>query len=209
VEINSRGNIQAFFKNQQLVALHSHELVSQEAKPILRENTWTHIAVVYNSKAHPFDSGLGLIQFYVNGELEQVLSVGGYIQSSKFDLFIGKSILQTNNTYQGLKFTPVFFAGHLSEMRIWGTARTAQEIKSYFTVRLSGKEAGLVSYWPLNEGLGNTLKDLKGGANAVLTGGHWVPPVTPLAFAEIVGAPSSSSNITSAPRPSKSNEENI
>jgi len=39
-------------------------------------------------------------------------------------------------------------SGRVREIRIWGVARTAQQIADSYNQKLTGKEAGLVGYWP-------------------------------------------------------------
>lgn len=52
------------------------------------------------------------------------------------------------------------FAGSLREVRVWGKALTATEIRALAPVALSGSEDGLVAYWPLSEGQGRVAADL-------------------------------------------------
>ncbi|MEQ9372846.1 MAG: LamG-like jellyroll fold domain-containing protein [Coleofasciculus chthonoplastes F3-SA18-01] len=42
------------------------------------------------------------------------------------------------------------FCGQMAEVRIWKQARTPAEIRATMNQRLSGNEAGLLGYWPLN-----------------------------------------------------------
>ncbi|NEQ10025.1 MAG: LamG domain-containing protein, partial [Moorea sp. SIO4E2] len=53
-----------------------------------------------------------------------------------------------------------FFNGQIAEVRIWNKARTAEEIQADMHQHLTGKEEGLVGYWPLNqiEPEGDTIK---------------------------------------------------
>jgi Concanavalin A-like lectin/glucanases superfamily/TIR domain len=63
--------------------------------------------------------------------------------------------------------------GALDEVRLWNIARTQEELRAQMETELTGKEPGLVGYWPLNEAGGTTLNDLSGnGNNGVLNGGH-------------------------------------
>lgn len=45
------------------------------------------------------------------------------------------------------------FVGLLREVRLWGVARTANQIKATKDSRLWGSELGLVAYWPLDSGV--------------------------------------------------------
>jgi len=51
------------------------------------------------------------------------------------------------------------FKGMIDEVRIWKIARTAEQIQNNMRKRLTGKEAGLVGYWKLDEGKGTTTYD--------------------------------------------------
>ena len=55
------------------------------------------------------------------------------------------------------------FDGSIAEVRFWNCARTAKEIAKFRTHRLSGKELGLVGYWPLNDGANGTAANLARG----------------------------------------------
>lgn len=52
------------------------------------------------------------------------------------------------------------FAGAMREARVWNVARSAEDIKATCNRRLTGREIGLVGYWPLNAG-GTELVNLK------------------------------------------------
>ena len=50
----------------------------------------------------------------------------------------------------------------------------ATEIQRYMNLRLKGNEPGLVGYWPLNEGSGNTVQDRSPNANnGTINGATW------------------------------------
>ncbi|WP_405811943.1 LamG domain-containing protein [Streptomyces sp. NBC_01520] len=57
---------------------------------------------------------------------------------------------------------------HMDEVRVWGRARTAEELKADKDRRLTGREAGLLGYWNF---LGRRTTDLTGrGNNATIAG---------------------------------------
>lgn len=58
------------------------------------------------------------------------------------------------------------FRGNLRELRIWGRARTADELRTTAFTALTGKEPDLVALWPLT----HDLRDLVGGHDAGIVG---------------------------------------
>ena len=52
------------------------------------------------------------------------------------------------------------FEGTVDEVRIWNTLRTLEDIRTSMCRKMAGNEAGLVSYWRLDEGSGSTTYDL-------------------------------------------------
>ncbi len=54
------------------------------------------------------------------------------------------------------------FFGDMDEIRIWGTARTQQEIQSNMHNLLTGQESGLAAYYQTDEGSGNVINDIAG-----------------------------------------------
>jgi uncharacterized protein (DUF2252 family) len=75
--------------------------------------------------------------------------------------------------------------GRLAELRIWDRPRTGEEIAADRGHRLTGKEPGLISYWPLNrvDSDGST-PDLAGNRAGTVVGATIVPddalPVAPV-----------------------------
>jgi PKD repeat protein/putative intracellular protease/amidase len=111
---------------------------------------WQHIAVTYN--------GMNTVRMYVNGA-EQTVSqaaepLGPIKDNSSDDLIIG------NSSDRGFTFD-----GLIDEVRLWSVARTAGEILGTMNCSLYGDETGLIGYWPMNEGNGETIVDQSGNGN--------------------------------------------
>jgi hypothetical protein len=53
------------------------------------------------------------------------------------------------------KDTTYTFKGNLDEIRVWSKVLTDNEVKTNYNHTLSGTEAGLKLYWPLDEGISN------------------------------------------------------
>ncbi|MDJ1185568.1 LamG-like jellyroll fold domain-containing protein [Roseofilum casamattae] len=83
-----------------------------------------------------------------------------------------RSIPKAGNAKLGSGFA--FYNGSLSDVRVWDKALTAAEIKESMSSRLTGKEPGLVSYWPLDEGDGTKVADKTGRNNdGTIHGATW------------------------------------
>ena len=72
------------------------------------------------------------------------------------------------------------FHGDMEEVRIWSTARTAEQIQSTMYTRMTGDEEGLIGLWPLNDATGNEAPDRSRSRNdGVLRNATWATPPTP------------------------------
>ncbi len=119
-------------------------------------NTWTSLAATSDGKT---------IKFYVNGELVGDIAAN-YVANISRSLRIGTGGTEGNPRY--------FFNGKISEVRIWNRVLTQDEIKQSMNHRLQGNEPGLVGYWPLNEGNGNTVSDKTANNNiGTIYGANW------------------------------------
>lgn len=68
-----------------------------------------------------------------------------------------------------------FFNGSMAEVRLWDCARSARQIQVNRFYRLTGAEAGLIGYWPLDEGEGRQLDDWTSPGNDTrVSGDAWV-----------------------------------
>jgi gliding motility-associated-like protein len=100
-------------------------------------NKWYHIAGVNNN---------GTRKIYING-VEQSISGTPITTAINTDpVMIGQDLSSTGGR---------FFKGSIDEVRIWNTARTANEIASNMSVALSGAESGLVAYYNFDQGIAN------------------------------------------------------
>ncbi|MBL8535175.1 MAG: FG-GAP repeat protein, partial [Betaproteobacteria bacterium] len=103
---------------------------------VAEEGEWTHIAIVYDR---------GTIQTYKNGVLAHTYTGSGSIgdfTTGQNDFRIGGR--QSIPTGQN-------FDGSIDEVRVWNTARTAEEVQRNFNRVLTGDESGLQGYWRFEE----------------------------------------------------------
>ena len=100
---------------------------------------WHHYAGTFDGQ---------LMQLYVDGVKVAEMSHLGKIKTNNHPLHIG--------TYYK---SSASFNGKITEAQVWDKALTEAEIKNNMLHRLTGNEAGLVGYWPLDKGHGNVATD--------------------------------------------------
>jgi autotransporter-associated beta strand protein len=100
---------------------------------------WTHVALVYASRAP---------KLYVNGTLVRSGSAGPFPNVHPSASLGGSTQASYGN-----------FEGQLDEVRIWNVALSQSQIQSNMTQRLTGTEAGLVTYFRCDEASGSVLTD--------------------------------------------------
>lgn len=126
----------------------NESLTASAAMPLKR---WAHVALIKRG---------GTVQIYVNGTLKA--------QSDAFTLDLCDANLQvggyqTSNAWGG-------FYGAFKNIGFWSKAMDAETIRKYMTAMPSADDPKLLGYWPMDDGAGNTARNLKTGAS----------PATPL-----------------------------
>ena len=112
-------------------------------------NTWTHVAGVFDGTE---------MRLYLDGVLNTSASLVGTVSTSDEPLYIGA------DPTQGL-----YLPGHIDEVSVWNIARSQSEIMIGMDTPMMGNEAGLVGYWRLDEGMGQTVGDgIPNGINGFL-----------------------------------------
>ncbi|MGI9591599.1 MAG: LamG domain-containing protein, partial [Myxococcota bacterium] len=107
---------------------------------------WQHVAVTFDA---------GTLRFFVDG-LPVGTRTGVPVPVARSEATrIG---LRTTDTKRG-------FDGGIDDVRIWSQALSQGQIQARMGSPLSGSEPGLVVYYPLDEGAGQTAEDL--GPNAI------------------------------------------
>ncbi|MFC0843838.1 LamG-like jellyroll fold domain-containing protein [Streptomyces noboritoensis] len=112
---------------------------------------WHHWACV-------FDANTREQVIYRDGVAEDRRTATGVYQ--------GEGLFSFGSHFAG--WVPEYAAVEMDEVRLWGTARTAAEIRDRKSVRLTGKEPGLMGYWPA----GNPLAQVGGKPGVLDCSGH-------------------------------------
>jgi hypothetical protein len=109
------------------------ELKATEA---IELGVWMHLAATMSIAGNN-----GTVTLYKNGkQIAQSTTTKLIRTAERSSNFIGKS---NNNLSE-------FLDGQVRDVRIWNVARTAAEIHDNLLAALTGKENGLVGYWPLD-----------------------------------------------------------
>ena len=128
-------------------------------------NEWVHVA-------GRFSSSQGVLQLFTNG-----ISAKMTTDASGLPL-TGESMRQTTLPVRFGRgdYAPYFYAhGYMDEVRIWKTARSAQEIYANRFCRLTGTETNLAGYWNFDD---ETANDLTGhGHNGTFLGTAQAVPI--------------------------------
>ncbi len=133
IRLNSNGH----FEFQVGDVTYEEDGVS--AADILDE--WHHFAFVYDrvrKEVIVMMDGVPL----GNGNMDVAYSGFG-------DIYLGKSLIHDPDPFQG----------NLHELRIWERPRTESAIAANMLVTLSGKETGLIGYWPFDDAHGKIAVD--------------------------------------------------
>ena len=77
-------------------------------------------------------------------------------------LTIGYNVVsETSNSGSGSNH----ILGEITNIEVWDTVLSQEEIQSYMICPPTGQEEGLVGFWNINEGFGDTVYDLSGNGN--------------------------------------------
>jgi hypothetical protein len=104
----------------------------------LSTGTWYHLAVSKNGTT---------ATFYVNGASVGTATVNSSQCNSNAQFAVGALVANSAG---------LFFDGLIDDVRLWNLARSSTEIADDKSRELNGNETGLVGYWKLNNGLGDT-----------------------------------------------------
>lgn len=167
---------------------------------------WTHVAAT-------FDQTIGA-RLYINGVASgsntdtRAYTTTSLISNTALGATSSTSVLPAPG-YQN------FFAGDITDLRLWSTTRTQANIQANLTAgSVAPSATGLVALWPINEGGGQTLRELVATRTAYLGSTNlvdvndptWLPggPTAEITYASVqqVSAPLGIANHSMAPLPS-------
>ncbi|WP_016949096.1 LamG-like jellyroll fold domain-containing protein [Anabaena sp. PCC 7108] len=173
----------ALFVPSGVSAGHNGQFLTVNAPQPCPKNTWLHVAVAYDSQTR-------IMCLYQNGQLVSQASNVAPFDPSDRTLNIG--------VHQGNSF----FKGEIAEARIWNFARAQGMIQETMSYRLTGKETGLVAYFPLNDGSGNVATDKTSNANhGTINGATWQQEELPIK--DVTSSENESNVITGGNTPTK------
>ncbi|MDH3473035.1 MAG: LamG domain-containing protein, partial [Rhodospirillales bacterium] len=109
---------------------------------------WTHVAGTYTPPDFESESS-GVQKLYVNGQLVGQDPTYQLPETNFANLFLGRADLSGDVEFP----ETIFHLGVLDEVRIWNTARTAEEIADTFNRTVDADTPGLVGYWNFDEAL--------------------------------------------------------
>ena len=133
----------------------------------------------------------GGLRYYVSGsevQLQAISTSTNYLASASFfnntqltylDGLWKISGTLTNATSYGVAQigrynSAYFFSGVISEVRIWTSVQSPEQVLLYSKRKLLGNEDGLCCYFDFSEGTGSTLTDKVGGRIGTINNGSWV-----------------------------------
>lgn len=114
-------------------------------QPDLQDGAWHHVAIAVNA---------GVVKFFADGVFLGMRTFTGSLVSSD-NLAIGQDL--ASGSVGGLR-------GAICQVRVWNVERTETEIHRDMD-RGDVPTAGLVAYWPLDEGSGQLINDIAPGGS--------------------------------------------
>ncbi|MDD2963989.1 MAG: LamG domain-containing protein [Bacteroidales bacterium] len=138
---------------------------SVRSNTILETGKWYHVVGTFDGR---------YLRIYVNGMLDNTYDRGySYSMNDSGDNFkIGYNSNIGDN----------YFDGYIDEVRVWGTARTQEEIKANMCKEV-GTNTNLKAYYQMSNGSGTTLTDNSGNSGTgTISGASWVSSTAPLPY---------------------------
>jgi hypothetical protein len=110
----------------------------------IADGQWHFVAVTY-------DAASNRKRIYVDGQLDvESAAHDGYRLGTGTTRYGFLGVGSEARQFDGKRAPQYYFHGSIAEVRIWNMARAPEAIQADMHQRLTGREAGLVGYWPLD-----------------------------------------------------------
>jgi len=121
------------------------------------DGNWHHVAGVFDN---------GTVSLYIDGNLDNSTTSGNTFGSAGVARYGFIGVGSEANSYDGNKGPTNNFNGNISDVRVWGVARSQAQIQASMNGALSGSETGLDIYYKLDgSGSDNTATDVTSNGN--------------------------------------------
>lgn len=144
--------------DQLQIAADGENVTSSDWK--IKAGVWTHLAVT-------FDADTKTVQVYINGNKKTEKAFQNFAGPVNWGVRYAEETETARGFWIGYSYGDLrYLDGSMAECRIWNKVLTEEEINSanHF-YRVAADSEGLVSYWKLNDGAGNTVKDYTANGN--------------------------------------------
>ncbi|MBN1462146.1 MAG: T9SS type A sorting domain-containing protein [Paludibacteraceae bacterium] len=137
----------------------SPKLGQTPANPNYADGSWAHIAMIYDADSNKVSAYYNYTEVISRAPVTTPYSgIGNFV--------LGKSIASESDNY----------AGKMHNVRVWEKQVTESNLQLNSLIQLAGIEQGLVAYYPMNEGRGETSEDKARGATMIMHGTEWAMP---------------------------------
>lgn len=159
---NSGNNIAHVVIGSNNIKVHAN------SSTIIQDSIWYNMAVVVDRQTNE-------LKLYINGILEQSLSITNIGSlDNDWPVQIGRY------KWEGSGNIDHYLNGNIDEIATWNYALTTQEIQQYMLCPPDANESGLIGFWNMEEGTGETITDQSVNNNTgYLNGGTWSTDVAP------------------------------
>lgn len=137
---------------------------------------WTFLTLTY-------DTATGECKVYFNGVQKGSAQTGAFRSPVNWNTASGDITDGPRGFYVGYAYDANrYFNGYMSELRVWNRILSQEEIKApYHFYTVDPQSEGLVAYWKMDEGAGNTITDYANGYNLkCLNAPQWIPEALPV-----------------------------
>lgn len=119
------------------------QVQSYKLESTIAENSYFHLTVSYN-----LDHKL---KIYINGIAKDSVTLADPFTCSFSTSTTAKCVIANNTVEELANRLP--YNGNIDDVRLWNREISAKEVADNFNRYLGGNEAGLIGYWPMDEGI--------------------------------------------------------